>query len=351
MKVIKSQNRKSSDWTQKFVEASQTKIASLSVEAGKVSCPLQGKTATTLNCELCQYCQGFELKASSMRETIKCSYKYDSNAQEEPADVREKFISQHVGDSEKSLEVDPTYFDSEFKVRKANNYTDEEALSMNSSRVVSSKDGDQEEYGTKMVTSKYNNSIFDSEALVKLNEAGIQAEEDAKNAKIAMAVERKERKSEWERDHKIDLGEIGYTPSTMTKNISGTFTAEGDDVKSRVASSNNPDISEYKFSLFDEDIEKKVSDIAEKTAGEKLADQSKQRTASIGRDQKSSDWEKVKQPTKVDGMASNFFQNLFAESADSRVEASVNEPAQEESVANADFGSAYDTFLNKIIGE
>jgi hypothetical protein len=356
MKIIKSQNRNSSDWTQKFVQASQEKVASLSVEAGSVYCPLKGNVpASTLNCEMCNYCQGIELQASTMREFIKCSYNYESNVKvaTKTDDIDEKFVTQHVSDREKAKDIDPEFFESEFKLgKKENDWTAEENAAMHGSRVVSSKDNDQEEYGGRMVASKYNNSIFDSEALLKLNEAGKQAEEDARVKAAELQAEKQERKAQWEQDHKIELDEIGYSPSTMTKNISGTHVADGDNVNEKVVASNNPDVSEYKFSIFDTNIQEKVDGIAEKTAGEQLKDQASQRKASIGRAEKESDWERVSKPTSVDSMTDNFFQSLFKDNQNSRVEAatrkaSVKEEKAEED-ANPNFGSAYDNFLSQI---
>lgn len=296
MKVITAKTKKSSDWTQDIVEASIQKEASLGVNVGKVICPMTNKLVSTVSCELCQHCKGIDFKLASATENVRCTYFYDTGDKEDSVDSMEKFHTSNVKEQD---QITPDDLKSIFaKNEPEYDFTEEDRMS--ESKIVSAKNLSEDEFeGSSSFISEYNNSIFDSGTLSKLADMAEQEqlEKEAKDKEAAQ--EEAERRSEWMTDRAQELEDIKYTHQTAMKSIS------------HEAEASNPDVGDYKFSVFD-NIEEKLDSIPDRTDGELLKEQKADRKRSISRKSKKDDWESQdKSPTTSASIVGNFFGNLF----------------------------------------
>lgn len=303
MKIIKTDSRNDSKWTNKIVEAKSKKFSSIQVNAGKVMCPMTNGLISTINCELCEFCKGIDLNIASSKEFIKCAKKESSelNKTAEVDEVERLFVSEKLNNkNEDTLSLD------DFKSIFANSNSKLEDINendiMNSNKIVSAKNiNESKSGGTPGPISKFNNSIFDSNILKNLNESYAKEEEIKTSQKLVKEKEEQEARKEWEKDLKNKLGEIGYSPKGKIMSIS------------HEAKANNPDVSEYKFSVFD-NIDEKLKNIPELTDGEKLKQQSKKRKQDISRTKEEYDWESNYQNSISSSKITNsLYKTLFGE--------------------------------------
>jgi len=295
MKIINAKSKKPSDWAQGIVNASIQKDASLQVNTGKVLCPMTGKTISTINCELCKHCSGIDFKLASSTEHVRCSYSYDTGDKDSAADPMEKFQTSSI---QEKVSLDPEAIKSIFAKSKPEDFNEEEGMSER--KIVSAKNISEDEFeGSKSFVSEYNNSIFNPKVLAELEGlAQKEASEEIKNKKSASQTE-SERRSEWMEDRKRELEEIDYEPKTSTRSISND------------TESNNPDVGDYKFSMFG-DIDEKLGKIPNLTDGEMLKSQKEERKRDISREAKKDGWEKdSKSPKTSSQIVDGYFTSLF----------------------------------------
>jgi hypothetical protein len=299
MKIIKTNSKSESPWSSKMVEASIPKYSSLSVSAGSVYCPMTNGNASTINCEICQHCQGVDFNTENNSETIRCAHKESANIKTANKDEVDRLYV-----SEKPVEdktVTPEDLKSIF-ARSTSKYCDlSEKDQMNAHSVISAKNiNESDSDGTANFVPKYSNSIFDSEAIGKLVEEQKLVDEKKIQSKAESKLKQKESSKEWERDTKEILMATGYEPKGMTKSTSSE------------TESNNPDVSEYKFSIF-ENIDDKLKNMTELTDGEKLKSQSKTRKENISRAKTKDDWESNhSKNTTTSGIVKDFFDKAFS---------------------------------------
>jgi len=298
MKIIKTDAQNKSSWSEKMIEASIEKYSSLSVEAGNVSCPLINKKYSTINCELCSHCKGIELSASSGNEFVKCSYKYDSSDKEHKQDDIERlFVSERLNNKTASENVDARIFGNRKKYEDLN-----EKDIISSHKIVSAKtSGHSENDGTSNFVPKYNNSIFNANNLSDLNSEAEKTEEEENKKALEAQKDQTNKKREWENDNKKSLDGLEYQPKGSVMSIS------------HESQSNNPKVSTYKFSIF-ENIDEKINNIPEKTGGENLKSQAQERKQNISRAKKEDNWEKNSEnKTTTSSVVKNFFDGIFKE--------------------------------------
>jgi len=302
MKIIKTNGKNNSQWSDKLTESSVKKYSSLSVDLGSVFCPLSNSVVKTLNCEICQHCKGVDFHVASSTESIKCAHKESANVKQIKIDeVDRLFISESSKKPTMNTEL-PEDLKSIFarSTAKFDDLGDEDI--MGSHKIVSTKNiNESDSDGTANFIPKYSNSIFNADTIAQLQEAGIKEEEEkVQKAKTAVA-EKAELEREWETDIKAELEEIEYEPKGSVMSIA------------HEAKANNPDVSEYKFSIF-ESIDDKLKNIAELTEGEKLKSQASERKANISRDKEEDDWESnPKGVTSTSGIVKDFFAKTFGE--------------------------------------
>lgn len=301
-KIFSSKGRNNSDWTEKIVESSQQKTASIKVVAGTVKCPMTGKTQSTLNCELCNHCSGSNIKVASSEEFIHCQYKYN-NREVKEFDTMDKFIS--TANKQDLENISQEDFKSVFaREQKENDFVEEEILSQQ--KVVSSGN----DVSSKLATGpqgyipEWNNSIFDSDALDKFAEKEIAKEAEAQESKRKIEAEKAEKKANWDADYAEKLREIGYEPSNSIKSIAHESVPT------------NPDVSDHKFSIFD-NIDEKLASIPSHTQGEKFASQAEERKEKIARKkEEDNSWEEVKKGTSTSKIMDSFIDTLLSKKED-----------------------------------
>lgn len=296
MRIIDVKKKKSSDWTKDIVKASIKKEASLQVDSGEVTCPMTGGLRSTINCELCQHCSGINLKIASASEVVKCTYTYDIDTKDE-SDLTEKFAisSTPKGTDLSSVDLKSIFAKSELE----DNFDPEESMSNN--KIVSAKNISEDEFeGSSNFVSEYSNSVFNPNTLAELESVTEQIKADKKADVEKAKITASERRSEWLTDREKELEGINYTPSgSLTKSISHESLAS------------NPDVGEYKFSMFS-DIKDKLESIPDRTQGEFLKEQHADRKKSISRTASNDDWENEdKSPTTSSKIVEDFFGSLF----------------------------------------
>jgi hypothetical protein len=305
MKINKISNHQPSDWTQNIVEASTKKQASIQVEAGKVSCPLANAKISSMNCEICKHCKGSDFKTASSAEYISCSYGYEQK--QEKVDSMSKFVSAKSSEridkntnesSEGEVTVDD--FKSFFaKSKQLDNFAEEEIISKN--QIISSKDGEVETDCSANFMPRNANSIFNPEVIAQLEESERESESKRVEARKQSDEELADKKASWNTHASEKLAEIGYVPTGTVKNTESTI----EDTKF-----SNPDVGEYKFSVFD-NIDEKVGLIPEKTEGEKLKEASDDRRDGISRDKKEDEWQSVKEQKTTSSVTENFLERIL----------------------------------------
>lgn len=300
MKIIKTMSKNNSSWSSKMVETSIPKYAKLTVDAGEVSCPISDKKISTINCEICEHCGGIDFDINTNSEAIKCAHKESSNVKMASTDeVDRLYVSEKV--TKENKDINPEDLKS-FFARSELKYRDlDEKDDMNGHKIVSAKNiSENESDGTKNFVPKYSNSIFDSDAISKLSEAQKNSDEEKEKSKENYKSQKKESKKEWEKDMKEALKATGYEPKGMTRSTSSE------------TASNNPNVSEYKFSIFD-NVDERIKNIPELTNGEKLKSQAQERKANISREKIKDDWEtKSSKPTTTSGIVKDFFDKAFS---------------------------------------
>jgi len=302
MKIIRTEGKNDSSWANSIVEAGTKKFSSLSVSAGQVTCPLTNGIVPTLNCEICNYCQGVDFNLETSMESIKCAHKESANVKTAQVDEVERlYVSEKANEKEEGT-ILPEDLKSIFAKSTAKFDDIEDADLMNASKIVSAKNlSENESDGTSGFVPKYSNSIFDSEAIVKLEEAQ-KAEDDERDERIKQAqVDKAKSKREWEDDTQSELKEIGYQHKGSIMSIA------------HEAKANNPEVSEYKFSIFDS-ADERLRNLPELTKGEQLKDQAKERKENISRPQETDDWESKHADTiSTSKIVSSFFDDMLGE--------------------------------------
>lgn len=302
MKIIKTNAKNESQWTERMVEASVKKYSSLTVEAGKVFCPLTNSMSSTINCELCQFCKGVDFNVATSMESIRCAHKESANVKTARKDEVERlYVSEDV--NKKESDITPDDLKSIF-ARSTQKFEDiEDSELMNGNRIVSAKNiNESESDGTSNFVPKFSNSIFNSENIAQLIASQKEKEEaDAEKAQEIQAQSEADRKS-WETDTKEALDDIGYEHKSKIMSIS------------HEAEASNPDISEYKFSIFDGGLKEKLDAIPELTDGEKLKSQADERRQNISRAKAEDNWESDAQKSvSTSQIVKDFFDNMLGE--------------------------------------
>jgi len=305
MKIIKTEEKQDSQWATGLVEASIPKYASLSVSNGKIMCPLKNMLVSTVNCEICQFCTGIDFITATNTEVIKCAHKNSHNIKQSKVDEVDRLFVSDSKEREKQRTDGVTAEDLKSIFARSTSKFDEidEEDLMNGSKIVSAKNiTENENDGTSSFIPKVSNSIFNSEIIKNMIEEQKQ-EDDTRDKKIAEAkVEKAKAKREWEDETHKSLSEIGYEPKGPIMSISHETEAS------------NPDISEYKFSIFDNNLEDKVKNIPELTDGEKLKSQADQRRENISRTKIKDDWESNhSKNTTTSEIVKGFFDKMLGE--------------------------------------
>jgi hypothetical protein len=277
MKIINSKSKTKSDWTDKIMNESFEKFASLNINSGKIKCPINNSLISTSNCELCEYCKGINLKIASSNEVVICEYDYKNNKEIEASNPVEKFATSN-NKPDIDLSEDGTFGSIFKRDRLLQEEANEEDLA-STGKIVSAKNvGMQGVDGTSLFISEKNNSIFSPDNLEKLEKL-ISKEKEVKVSERKKDLENKEsRKKEWEVDKEKELSTIEHFAQTLIKPISHEI------------GNHNQKIGDYSFSTF-ENIDKKLSSIEELTEGEKLKDKKAERKESISRAAKKDNWE------------------------------------------------------------
>ena len=167
MKIISSTHKKSAGWTQKIIDDKQKKFASLSVEGGKVNCPIKNALIDTISCELCDHCSGMNFKMETSEEFVKCAHEYATMEKVASADPMENFNDF----SSKSNKIDEKVQLDDFhifpKTKKFDDLDKKDILSQ--TKVKSSRSADENEFkGGKSIDSENRNSIFNSSTLEEM---------------------------------------------------------------------------------------------------------------------------------------------------------------------------------------
>jgi len=301
MKIIKTDTKNDSKWASDIVTAKSKKFSSLSIESGRVFCPLSNGEISTTNCELCDFCSGFDFNIANNQESIKCAHKESKNVKKaSPDEVNRLYVSEKA--NEKENIISPNDLKSIF-ARSTSKFDDvDESDIMNGNRVVSAKNiNESDSDGTSNFVSKFSNSIFDSNVISNLEETYKDEETEKQDSIKQSQLEKENSMREWEDDEKKSLGDIGYEPKGTIMSIA------------HEASASNPDVSEYKFSIFD-NADDRLNKIPEFTDGEKLKTQSKKRKEDISREKKEDDWESNHSNTiSTSKMVKGFFDNMLGE--------------------------------------